>query len=103
MYLRTILKRDDEELIKRVYREEQTNPCPGDFAELVKENFQKCNLDYNENMVVNMKEDNYRTMIRKHVRNAAFNELKTQQESHSKVITTEYNSLEKQPYNLTYL
>ena len=37
-------------------------------------------------------------MIRKHLRNAAFKELKTQQESHSKVKTIEYNSLEKQPY-----
>ena len=98
MYLRTILKRDDEELIKRVYREQQTNPCPGDYAELVKEDFQRCNLDYNEDVVVNMKEDDYRSMVRAHIRNAAFTKFTTMQESHSKVKTIRYNSLEKQPY-----
>ena len=98
MYLRTILKRDNEELIKRIYREQQTNPCPGDYAELVKDDFQKCNLDYNEDMVVNMKEDDYRSMVRKHLRKAAFVELTTEQASHFKVNTIEYNRLEKQPY-----
>jgi hypothetical protein len=47
MYLRTILKRD-EELIKRIYREQQTIPCPGDYGWM--DNFylsvMQVNIDY---------------------------------------------------------
>ena len=98
MYLRTILKRDDEELTKRILREQQRNPTPGDFSELVKSDFNKYGIDYDENKVINMKEDEYRKEIRKHVKTTAFNELKIKQESHSKVRTIKYESLEKQPY-----
>ena len=98
MYLRTILKRDDEELTKRILREQQRNPSPGDFSELIKSDFHKYGIDYDENKVINMKEDEYRKEIRKHVKTTAFNELKIKQESHSKVRTIKYESLEKQPY-----
>ena len=44
MYLRTILSREEEELTKRIYREQERNASPGDFVELVKDDFSKCNL-----------------------------------------------------------
>ena len=34
-YLQTILKRDPEELIRRVYEAQVQKPCDGDFADLV--------------------------------------------------------------------
>ena len=36
MYLQNILRRRDEELIKRVYETQKNNPTTGDFIELVK-------------------------------------------------------------------
>ena len=34
-YLKTILNRDPEELIKEIYDAQKVDPTPGDFAELV--------------------------------------------------------------------
>ena len=98
MYARTILRRKEEELTKRIYREQERNASPGDFVELVRDDFSKCNLTYNEEMIIAGKEDDYRSVIRKHVKEAALNELKTKQSSHSKVNDIVYQNLEKQPY-----
>ena len=91
MYLRTILCRDEEELTKRVFREQENNACPGDFVELVKKDFKKCKLDYNEDMIIAAKEEDYKTLIRKHIKEVAFKELKERQESHSKVSSIVYD------------
>ena len=98
MYLRTILCREDEELTKRIYREQEKNTTKGDFAELVKDNFKKYKIQYDEASIVSMKYEQYKDIIKKKVKETAFNELKTKQESHSKVNKIVYNSLVKQPY-----
>ena len=48
MYLRTILMKDDGELVKRMYRAQQNNPSPGDFVELLKNDFQNIEESYDE-------------------------------------------------------
>ena len=98
MYFRTILSREEEELNKRKNREQERNASPGYFVELVKDDFSKCNLTYNEEMIIAGKVDDYRSLIRKHIKAAAFNELKTKQSSHSKVNDIVYENLEKQSY-----
>ena len=98
LYLRKILSREDEELTKRIYREQERNPSPGDFVELVKDDFSRCNLTFNEELIIGGKEGDYKRLIRKHIKMAALNELKTKQSSHSKVNNIVYENLEKQPY-----
>ena len=98
MYLRTILKRDDEELTKRVFREQERNTTPGDFVELVKADLAKYNIDYNEEFIKASKEDDFKSFVRKKIKEAAFEELKRKQMSHSKVNEITYEKLEKQPY-----
>jgi hypothetical protein len=39
-YLQTILKRDPEELVRRIYEAQVLKPCDGDFADLVKKDLQ---------------------------------------------------------------
>ena len=67
MYLRTILIREEEALIKRVFREQQANPSPGDFVELVTEDFKRIGLDYNESIVMSG-EQKYKDLIRKYTK-----------------------------------
>ena len=38
-YVRTLLKREDDELTKRILREQQNNPTAGDFTEMIKDDF----------------------------------------------------------------
>ena len=98
MYLQTKLCREDEELTKPVLREQEKNTTKGDFVELVKDNFRRYNIQYNENTIVSTKYEQYKDMIKKNVKETAFDELKMKQESHSKVNRIIYNSFVKQPY-----
>ena len=47
-FLRTILKRDEEERTKRDLREQQCNPSEGDFIELVNKYLEKCEIVYDK-------------------------------------------------------
>ena len=47
-YVRTLLKREDDELTKRILREQQNNPTAGDFTEMIKDDFKMCSITYNE-------------------------------------------------------
>ena len=51
-YLQTILKREEEELTKRISREQQNKACPGNFYNLVKDDFVKCGLVYDEGFIL---------------------------------------------------
>ena len=51
-YLQTILRREEEELTKRILREQQRNPSPGDFYNLAKDDFVKCGLLYDEGFIL---------------------------------------------------
>ena len=95
MYLKTILGRDDEELTKRIFREQQRNPTPGDFAELVKADFTKNNIEYKEDFITAAKVNDYKSFIRKNVKKAAFEEFKNMQAKHSKVSEIRYEKCEK--------
>ena len=97
MYLRTILCREDEELTKRVFREQEKNTTKGDFVELVKDDFRRYNIQYNENTIVSTKYEQYKDMIKKNVKETAIDELKRKQDSHSNVYRIIYNSFVKQP------
>ena len=85
-------------MTKRILREQQRNPCPGDFSELVKDDFERNNMEYDENAIVCFKEEDFKKLIRKHVRETAFKELKIKQEGHSKVNTIVYEKLQQQSY-----
>ena len=64
---------------------------------MVKEDLLRIGLTYDETMITTGG-NHYKTEIRKHIRNAAFSELKNKQIGHSKVRDIKYETLEKQPY-----
>ena len=92
-----------EELTKRVLRKQQDNPTEGDFIELVKKDFRKCDMSLDESMIVNTPEELYKTKIKTSIRKAAFEELKTKQQSHSKVKVIKYERFEVQQYIISGL
>ena len=51
MYLQMILNREDDELVKRIFTAQKSNPCSGDFTELIKKDFQGIKVEYNERKV----------------------------------------------------
>ena len=97
MYFQTLLMRDDEEVTKRVLREQQCHPCPGDFVMLIKDDCEKLNMLYDENCIITAGRG-YKKHIKKSVRHAAFNELLNEQKEHSKVKDIKYEKFDVQPY-----
>ena len=95
IYLQTILKRHDDELTKKIYRKQSSDPVRGDWCELVKHDFEKCNLEMTEDAIMHMSENEYKTLVKKSVRNAAFCELEAQKENHSKVRDNKYEHFER--------
>merc|ERR1712240_493595 len=101
LYHNNILKRENEELVKRIYREQLKNPLKGDFVELLKADFNMFNIVQNDEEIRNMKTSTYKNFIRKCTKSAAFEYLTTKQTSHIKIKTIKYTQLETQKYLLS--
>ena len=54
IYLQTILKRPNEELIKRVYMCQKESPVAGDWCNIVKEDFDKISMHMTDHQIENM-------------------------------------------------
>ena len=93
IYLQTILKRPDEELIKQVYKCQQENPVPGDWCLLLKEDFDKINVHIADELIEKMSEKEYKQLIKVKTREAAFEYLQLIKEGHEKVRINVYNDM----------
>ena len=98
IYLQNILKRNQNELVRRVYIAQRNNPTEGDYCSLVEEDFKHVNISLTENAIIAMNEDQYKYYIKKHVKLTAFNYLRKIQEPHTKVNPIHYTNLTIQPY-----
>ena len=98
IYLQVILKRDNNELLKREYLAQKLNPIQGDYSKLVIDDYSKINQEINEDAIIAMSEFQYKKIIKKHIKQAEFEHLKDIQKSHSKVRDIEYDKFMTQPY-----
>ena len=97
LYMQTILKRPDEELIKQVYKCQKESPAPGDWCQLANEDFDKINVHMTDAQIEAMSENDYRKIIKNKTRDACFIYLQALKESHEKVKINDYNNLKKNP------
>ena len=100
-YLQTILKRDEEELTRRVFEAQLVKPCSGDFAELVKKDLESIGMPFNKAFIQNTGVDAFKAFIKKKITAAAHMHLTAKQADHSKVSEIKFESLETQPYLLS--
>jgi hypothetical protein len=101
LYLKTILDRHDNEIIKKVYIAMKSNPHKGDWIKLVERDFQKIGLDMDDKLITEMNLNNYKSLIKKSVWNAFFKELQETKLTHIKVKHIEYNNSRKPQKYLT--
>ena len=80
LYLKTILQREDHELVKRIYRAQQENPLKNDWCELIKKDFQDINMTLTENEIIDI--NSYKEKVKANTRKLAFNDLKEMQKSY---------------------
>ena len=98
IHLQNILKRDDEELVKKIYKAQSRNPSPGDLVELLKSDFEMIEETFDEKSIVNTSVDSYKKFIKSRIRAAALKYLNQIKETHSKVKDIVYEHLETQAY-----
>ena len=51
MYFQNIIKKDEKEMIKKIYETQKANPSPGDFSEMIKDDARSINLNLTENEI----------------------------------------------------
>ena len=98
LFHQTILKREDNELTKRIYKEQKSNPTPGDFVELLHEDFKLMGEEQNDDVIQNTNTSIYKKQVKSKIREAAFKYLQSIKEKHSKVKNIEYQKLKVQNY-----
>ena len=98
IYHQNILKRENKELVMRIYKAQVENPSTGDMIELLKNDFYIIEEELNEIAIANTSTNSYEKFIKKKIRLAAFKYLVELKESHSNVRSIEYNILETQRY-----
>ena len=98
MYFQTIVTRDDQELIKRVYDAQKEDPVKGDWINLLKEDFKYIGQDLNEEEAKSTGRTEYKKVIKSKVREKVFIDLNLIKETHSKVQNIQYETFETQEY-----
>ena len=73
-YLKCILEKEDNELVKKVYLAQQESPVVGDFAQLVKTDL--LNLNVTQAQVETLPRSDLKKLLKLSATNAAFKELK---------------------------
>jgi hypothetical protein len=93
MYLQNILQRDKNEMVRRVYEAQKEDPSSGDFVELVNEDCAAIKLDMTEKDIEKMPKLRFKKIVKAKVLKAAFEYLRTLQQSHSKCKISSMNNL----------
>ena len=70
MYLHTILQREPTEMIQKIYKAQKADPSPGDFCELVTDDFTELGLDIGEGDFAWMNKQKCHTIVKAKVRSA---------------------------------
>ena len=64
IYLHEILTREDNELVKRIYRAQKDNPTRGDFVELVTEDLKMIKEDFDEDNFLKFSKIDFKNHIK---------------------------------------
>ena len=98
IYLQTILKRPETELIRRIYNMQVEDPSPGEFVELVKRDRELIEETLGDDDVKAASVHSYKKHIKTKVKKAAFKYLTDIRSTHSKIKNIKYDKMETQPY-----
>ena len=93
VYIQHILKKHDEEIVKKIYVAQKKSPCTGDWVLIVAEDRLTYNIEYSDEQIAELSDDEFKKYVKKQVRHQAFNELKDIQNEHIKVKHIKFESL----------
>ena len=95
-FLKHIITRSDNELLKKVFMAQRENPTQGDFIKLVEDDLKMVGLKYED--VEMMSKPKLKTELRRKAKDGAFVELYQNIQKSTKVMNIKYTKLELQTY-----
>ena len=98
MYLHTILQRNPNEMVRKVYEAQKSDPSSGDFCQLVSDDCKAIELNIAEADIARMSKQKFQTIVKPKVRAAALEYLNKLKQKHTKMDGLKYQKLELQPY-----
>ena len=103
LYLHTLLQRNDEKLTKRVYNALKKNPLlKGDWIELIQVDLEDLGIQLDEEVIQNYTKCEFKSTIRRLLREHMFEDLRNDQKEHSKIRNICYQRFEVQEYLKTH-
>ena len=97
-YLKHLLTRSENELVRKVYEAQKKNPVQGDFAKLVEKDLRSFELTHEEVASTTMTKTALKKELRIKAKKLAFVELMSKLQQGTKGKDLKYNSLEMQDY-----
>ena len=85
MYLQTLLKRDDNEITKKVYEAQKKNTVKGDWVDMVRTDFTNIEMELNEEAIKHESKQQYKLRLNKQNKNYMLQELKKKQNNRKKI------------------
>ena len=93
LYLQKIIKRDNKELLKKIYNAQKENPLKGDWILMVKKYFEDIGLIFNEEETIKENKSQFKERIKKRKKiTFVLKKLKVEQKEHSKISHICYSS-----------
>ena len=83
MYLHIILQRPETEIVRKVFAEQRSNPCRGDWVTLVEADLLELHIDFDQ--IGRFSAEVFRKEIVGKIRNRAFQDFLKIQDGHEKV------------------
>jgi hypothetical protein len=97
-FLKNIIDRNDNELIKRVFNAQKESPTRGDFVQLVQSDLKKLGMTLEDNLITRGSRDALKKEIKIAIQDKAFKELAELKCTKSKLKDLDYIKLEVQEY-----
>ena len=98
MYLHNILQKDKTEMVRKIYETQKINPTSGDFYEMVRSDMSAVGMTVTDDDISRMSKYQFKALVKKKVKDAAFEYLLAQKETHSKMSGLVYNKYQCQEY-----
>ena len=101
LYLQNILKRNEEELVKRVFYAMKNSPLKGDWSTTVFEDMEQISLTLSEEEISQMSKTAFKTIVKTKMRRHVLDELNTIKGGHIKVSCIDHSDLKIPPKYIT--
>ena len=101
LYFYTILQRDNEELTR--YNAQRNNPHKGDWILMLKKDLEEMEISFNEEEIMKQTKCQFRSKIKRKLRDNMFKVLKNEQKGHSKISHICYSTFKVQEYLKTHI